>query len=334
MKRWIGYLAAASLMAMAPLVPEVAQAQQVTTMKISTTVKRPNEAYVLLDYLAYRVKQVTGGKVVVDVLQPFASERDMFEQVLLGQLQGQASSVDTFGQWVPAARIASLPMFYRSFDDVWKVLDGPVGDQIRKSAEGKGFKVLGFMGQGIRTMIMRGPVKSTDDIKGKKIRILNSPIWVNYYRALGVIPVPMDWNDIYTGLQSGVIDGVDTVFSSSLNNKHNEVAPQGLASNHSFQVQILVVSNSWWNKLPKEHQAAIEQAVKEGLPAERIASISRQAFEAPLDWRIAGGEINEPSQDMLAAMRKAAETARPEFAKAVGGDVILVDAEKALGRTP
>jgi len=307
-------------------------AQQPVTIKISTTVKRPNEAYVLLDYVAARVKQLTKGQVAVEVLQPFASESDMFEQVLLGQLQGQASSVDAFGQFVPAARIASLPMFYGSFDDVWKVLDGPVGQQIRSQAEAKGFKVLGFMGQGIRGLIMRKPVKSIDDVKGHKVRILNSPIWSAFYRSLGAIAVPMDWNDIYTGLQSGVIDGVDTAFSSSLTNKHQEVAPYGVTSKHSYQVQIFVVSNNLWKKLTPDQQTALQQAVNEGLPAERIASISQQGYEAVLNWRIAGGEIADPSPDFLDAMRKAAQAARPEFAKAVGGEDVLKQAETSLGR--
>jgi TRAP-type C4-dicarboxylate transport system substrate-binding protein len=309
-----------------------AWAQEPVTLKISTTVKRPNEAYVLLDYVAARVKQLTKGQVAIEVLQPFASERDMYEQVLLGQLQGQASSVDAFGQFVPAARIASLPMFYESFDDVWKVLDGPIGQQIRTQAEAKGFKVLGFMGQGIRGLIMRNPVKSIDDVKGHKVRIQNSPIWSGFYRALGVIAVPMDWNDIYTGLQSGVIDGVDTVFSSSLNNKHQEVAPHGVTTRHSYQVQIFVVSNNVWKKLTPDQQKAIEQAVAEGLPAERFASISQQGYEAILNWRIANGEVADPSPEFLEAMRKAAEAARPDFAKAVGGEDVLKQAEASLGR--
>ena len=72
--------------------------------------------------------------------------------------------------------------------------------------------------------------------------------------------------------------------------------------------------------------------MNEGLPAERIASISQQGYEAILNWRIAGGEIADPSPDFLDAMRKAAQAARPEFAKAVGGEDVLKQAETSLGR--
>src|SRR3546814_5993933 len=72
------------------------------------------------------------------------------------------------------------------------------------------------------------------DFQGRKVRIINSPIWINLYQAFGAIPAPMDWNDVYTGLQSGVIDAMDSGLGGSMAAKHNEVAKIAIATNHAL----------------------------------------------------------------------------------------------------
>ena len=301
-------------------------------IKVSTTVVRPNESYVLLDYMADRVAELTKGKVKIEVLQPFASEREMFEMVLMGQLQAQLSSTDAFSQWVKEARITALPMFYRSWDEVLKVLDGPVGDLIKQKGEPKGFKVVGFAIMSKRNCILsRKPIKKFEDFKGLKIRVLNSPIWINLYKAYGAIPVPMDWSDIYTSMQTGVLDGIDGGLLGSWDSKHYEVSKYATNFDQAFQVQALATSLKWWNALTPAYQQAIVQAMKEGLPKERQSFENRNQAIAK-KWVEAGVELIVPDAAFLAQMRNAAASLRPEFAKAVGSEEVIKMAEKTLGR--
>lgn len=328
-RHWKAICGAMLLSASASLMGAPAHADPAYVMKVSTTVTRPFDSYALLDHLAVRVKELTNGEVEVQVLQPFATERDQFEQVLLGQLQGQASSVDTFGQWVLEARVAGVPMFYAGWDEVWKVLDGPIGEMIAEKAADHGFKVFGFISAGQRDIITKRPIENIDDLKGMKIRILNSPIWTSFYQSLGSIPVPMDWSDIYTSLQTGIIDGVDGGIGGSFSAKQHEVAKYAVALGHAYQVQIFVTSAAWWETLPPEHQAAIEQAVQEGIPLARQATVDAQA-QAIENWRNAGGTVIEPDDGFREAVASASNTARSAAFDVIGGETVIKAVEDAL----
>ena len=304
---------------------------QAVVAKFSTTVVRPAESYPLLDHVAERVKALTGATMQVELLPPFASERDMFESVLLGQSQLQASSVEAFGQWVPEARVLSLPFFYKSLDDAVAVANGPVGELIRKKAEAKGFVVFGLMPIGQRLVIAKTPITKLADFKGRKTRIINSPIWISLYQAFGAIPVPMDWNDVYQSLQSGVIDAIDAGLGGSMAAKHYEVAKFALATNHSIQFQVIAASGRWWKSLSDDHRKAVSTAMAEGLP------IQLQAFRQLLkiqseDWVKLGGTIAEPSPEFQKEIQAAAAKAAPSYAKVLGGEDIIKLARQSMGQ--
>ena len=304
---------------------------QETVAKFSTTVVRPMESYALIDHVAERVKELTGGKTRIEILPPFASERDMFEGVLLGHTQFQASSVEAFGQWVPEARVLSLPFFYKSLDEAVAVANGPVGDLIKKKAEAKGFVVFGMMPIGQRLIVSKTPIAKLADFKGKKVRIINSPIWISLYQAFGAIPVPMDWNDTYQSLQSGVIDALDSGLGGSMASKHYEVAKNAVATNHSIQFQVIAASSRWWKSLTDDQRKAVSTAMAEALPIE--LEVFRKALKVQSEeWIKLGGSLAEPSEEFRNEIQAAAAKAAPAYVKVVGGEEIIKLARQSMGQ--
>ena len=300
-----------------------------TLVRFSTTVVRPSESYPLLDHVAQRVKELAGGTTKIEILPPFASERDMFEGVLLGHSHLQASSVEAFGQWVPEARILSLPFFYGSLDEAVAVANGPVGDLIKKKAEAKGFVVFGLMPIGARLIISKSPIEKMADFRGRKVRIINSPIWISLYQSFGAIPVPMDWNDVYQSLQSGVIDSIDSGIGGSMSSKHNEVAKIVIATNHAFQFQVVAGSTRWWKSLKEEQRVAISKAMSEALLLQLAAFKNALTLQSDA-WVKAGGTIVTPGETFRKEIQEAAKKAEPAYVKVIGGEEIIELARKSM----
>jgi len=137
--------------------------------------------------------------------------------------------------------------------------------KMKELAETKGIHIIGFNGIGPQSLLTKFPVKAVDDLKGKKFRVIPSPPRIGAYQDWGAVARPMEFSEVYTALQQGTIDGMDNPPDVIFKMKHHEVARYFTITEHNAFVSNLIVSKSWFDKLPKDLQAAVEKAGTEAI---------------------------------------------------------------------
>jgi tripartite ATP-independent transporter DctP family solute receptor len=148
-----------------------------------------------------------------------------------------------------------------------KVLDGPIGEEILKSCESQGFIGLAFYDSGSRSLYtVKKPVKSLADVKGMKIRVQQSDLWVALLQAMGANATPLPYGEVYTALKTGVVDGAENNWPSYDTSRHFEVAKYYAITEHSMAPEMLLMSKKVYDTLTPEEQKIIRDAAKESVP--------------------------------------------------------------------
>ena len=218
------------------------------------------------------LKEKSGGKLGVRVFANGAlgTEKDNIEQLKLGALDMMRINVAPLNAVVPETIVTGLPFVFRDTAHMRKVLDGPVGDEILKAMESQGLVGLAFYDSGARSFYSsKRPIKSLADMKGMKIRVIQSDLFVAMVEALGANPTPMPYGEVYTALKTGIVDAAENNWPSYESSRHFEAAKYYSTSEHSLAPEVLVFSKKVWDTLSKDDQAAIRKAAKDSVPAMR-----------------------------------------------------------------
>jgi len=148
-----------------------------------------------------------------------------------------------------------------------KVLDGPIGDEILKACEKQGFVGLAFYDSGSRSLYsVKKPIKTIADVKGMKIRVQQSDLWVALLQAMGANATPMPYGEVYTALKTGVVDGAENNWPSYDTSRHFEVAKYYAITDHSMAPEMLLMSKKVWDTLTPAEQVIIRDAAKQSVP--------------------------------------------------------------------
>ena len=173
------------------------------------------------------IKQKTGGKdsIKVYTMSQLGSEKDTIEQTKIGALDFVRINVAPMNNICPETMVPTMPFLFKSKEHMRKVLDGPIGDEILKACEKQGFIGLAFYDSGSRSLYtVKKPIKSLADVKGLKIRVQQSDLWVALLQAMGANATPIPYGEVYTALKTGVVDGAENNWPSYDTARHFEVA--------------------------------------------------------------------------------------------------------------
>lgn len=209
------------------------------------------------------------GKLGVKVFPDgkLGSERDTIEQLKIGGLDMMRINAAPLNNITPETIAISLPFVFRSKEHMRKVLDGPVGDEILAAMAAQGMIGLAFYDSGARSLYTaKKPVKSLADVKGMKIRVQQSDLFVAMIEAMGANATPMPYGEVYTGLKTGIVDGAENNWPSYESSRHFEAAKYYDETEHSMVPEVLVFSKKIWDGLSKEDQEMIRKAAKESVP--------------------------------------------------------------------
>ena len=219
-------------------------------------------------YMGDELSKATGGKDTIKVFgdSSLGSEKDTVEQVKIGALDMVRVNTSAFHGIVPESMIPALPFLYRDIEHFRKTMYGPQGDKILAAFDKAGFVGLAFYESGARSMYAKKPIKSVTDMKGLKVRVQPSDLWVALITAMGASPAPMPFAEVYTGLKTGLIDAAENNIPSYEETKHFEAAPIFSETQHSMPPEVLVFSKKIWDTLSKDEQAAIRKAAKDSVP--------------------------------------------------------------------
>lgn len=258
-----GRLAAAGLVGLS-LLAGGASAQ--TVLRSSDTHPDGYPTVEAVKYFGKLVEERTNGryKVEVYVAAQLGQEADTIEQVRAGVIDLNRVSMGPWNNLVPATQIPSLPYIFRSPEHMRKVMMGPIGDEIAAGFEDYGVVVLTYYDGGARSFYnSKKPIESVDDLAGMKIRVMQSDIFVDMVAALGGTATPMPYGEVYSGIQTGVVDGAENNFPSYDTAGHFEVAPNYSLDEHLIVPEVFVMSKIVWDKLSPEDQAIFKQAARE-----------------------------------------------------------------------
>ena len=215
------------------------------------------------------VKKRTNGKHSIKVFTgtQLGGEKDTIEQTKIGALDLVRINSAPMNNIVPETLVPSLPFIFRDVTHMRKVLDGPIGDEILKALEAHGFVGMAFYDAGARSFYnTKKPIRTPADMKGMKIRVQQSDLFVGMLQALGANATPMPYGEVYTALKTGLVDGAENNWPSYDTARHFEVAKYYTVNEHSMVPEILMFSKKIFDTLPADEQKIFKQAAKESVP--------------------------------------------------------------------
>lgn len=307
---------AAGLMVAASVMSSAASAQ--TVLKSSDTHPDGYPTVEGVKYFGELVKERTKGRYSVEVYHSaqLGEEKDTIEQVRSGVIELNRVSMAPFNGTVKESIVPALPYIFRSVEHMHKVMDGAVGDQIKKAFEPAGLVVLAFYDAGARSFYNKTkPINSVADMKGLKFRVIQSDIFVDMVAALGANATPMPYGEVYSGIETGVIDGAENNFPSYDTAKHAEVAKNYSLDEHTILPEVFVMNKAAFDKLTPEDQEIFRQAAKDSVAKQRELWAAKVA-ESRANVEKLGAQITTPDkQGFIDAMA-------PVYEKHVKDDVL------------
>ena len=226
------------------------------------------------EYFAKRTAELTKGKMEVQIYpsSQLGNERELVEAMQVGTMEMGASTSAVAARFVKEIEIFNLPFLFKDFQHLYKILDSQFGEELDRATQKKGLRVLGWWVGGSRSIYARKPISDLASMKGMKIRTMESPVVVAAWKALGLIPTPIPFGEVYTALQQGVVDAGEGNVISYESMKFDEVAPYLSHIKYLITVQILFISENFFKSLPGDLQSALIQAGKECVAVERKAN--------------------------------------------------------------
>ncbi|MGD0265802.1 MAG: TRAP transporter substrate-binding protein [Candidatus Methylomirabilota bacterium] len=222
---------------------------------------------------AESVKGLTNGGVDVQVFHGgslTADEREMTESVKLGSLDMAVIASPQLTGYSPTVKVFDLPFIFRDHAQAVKVLDGPIGEAVRDDLESKGILILEYWSCGIRSVFTNvKPIRNPDDLKGLKIRVMPTPVYIDTFKALGALPVAMGSSELYLALQMGVVDAGENDPASVIDWKWVEVVKYYSLTQHGFCACPLIMNSKTFHSLPGDVQLAIRKAGRESAAFQR-----------------------------------------------------------------
>lgn len=276
--------------------------QEVITFRLAENQPADNPISKAMEMFADLVSKKTDGSVKIDVYLDgqLGSETETIDQVEAGTLDIARVNTSSLSDTIPDCSVFSLPYIFKNQEHKYKVLDGEIGDKIFSEFSNKNMIGLRFWEAGSRNFYStEKPIHSVADIKGMKIRVQPNDVAIKMVEALGGAATPMDYGEVYQGLQTGVIQAAENDFVSYATSGHFEVAKYMCLDGHMAPPAVVIMSADSWNKLNDDQKKAIKEAADESCEWQRKAMNDFQ-LESRKKVEEAGCQINEVNVEEFA----------------------------------
>jgi tripartite ATP-independent transporter DctP family solute receptor len=262
-------LAVATTFAVGP-----AAAQQTVVLKASDVHAAGYPTVVAVENLGKKLSVATNGRLSVAMYpaMQLGGEKEAIEQAQVGAIAFARVSVGALGPVVDDLNVFNLPYVFRNTAHMQHVIDGPIGQELldKVTNSGKGLVGLCWMDAGARNFYdTKKPIKSVADLKGMKIRVIGNPIFIDMANAMGGNGVAMGYDQVFSALQTGVVDGAENNPPSFVFDNHYQVAKFYTIDEHLIVPEMLVFSKKAWDAMSKEDQALLVKFSKEAQQEER-----------------------------------------------------------------
>jgi len=249
---------------------EVIAGESKITLKAGHSQSLTHPWHIGIMAVAEKVAEKTNGELTIEVYPAcqLGSEGEMAESVIDGTLDMSGTTPVHISAVIPEAELLELPYLFRSYEHLYNVVRGPVGDWFKNKFEENGVKILSYFTNAKRCVYNRKhPIYKPEDLKDIKIRVMPGQIQAKTWQALGAKVSPIAFSELYTSLQTGVVDAAEPDPNTCWEQKHYEVAEYTSLTEHSIPVRIFMMNLKVFNNLPEGYQKALIEAGKE---AEKI----------------------------------------------------------------
>ncbi len=314
-------LLAAAGLALGALVAPGGEAAEKVTLRIASVSGPQHHHNAALRWYAERVAKRTDGRLDLKVLDgsQLGGERDYIEGMILGSIEMAQVSTGPVAGFIPEFDLFSLPYMFRNTDHFVKVINGPVGAKFFELLEKRGIKGLCWFDNGYRSVFnSKRPIRTPEDMKGLKIRVMESPIMMDTINSMGGSATPMAYGELYTALQQGVLSGAENAPGNVFNDKFYEVTKFYSLTNHFRPPGVVAISLKVWNRLSKADQAVLQEEAK-ALQTYEIDLTQKVEKDSLEKLKAKGMQINEVDFD---AFQKAVKPVHDKFAARFGSDQI------------
>jgi len=251
------------------------------TIKFSHVVSADTPKGRAADFFAKRVKELTDGKVKVDVYpsSQLYTDKAVMKALKMNSVQMAAPSFSKFTSLVPQLQIFDLPFLFRDKSHLHKVLDSEVGQTLKGFVEKKGYIALNYWDSGFKQLSSnKKALIKPEDAKGQKFRIMSSKVLEEQFIALDANPQVLPFSEVYSALQQGVVDAAENPLANFYTKKFHEVQQYLTMSNHGYLGYLVVASKRFWKKLPADLRTKVTQAMNEATEKERVWAEEEEAI--------------------------------------------------------
>jgi tripartite ATP-independent transporter DctP family solute receptor len=309
MKQWIGHGRYNSLIiiallffgALALTCTGCRGEKKVKTIKLAHTLDRSHSVHMGMEYMAQRLEEKSGGKMRIEIYpsQQLGSERECVELLQIGSLGMTKVSAAVMESFAPNFKVFGMPYLFSGKEHQHMILESEIGKKLLREGEKFWLRGLCYYESGSRSFYTKTrPIRTPDDLKGLKIRVMPSQTSINMIRTLGGSATPISFGELYTALQQGVVDGAENNPPSFYLSRHYEVCKYYSLDEHTSIPDVLLISTIVWNSLTEQEQQWLQEAADESVPKQyEYWDISeREALEAV---KAAGVEVIYPDKSLF-----------------------------------
>lgn len=235
-------------------------------LKLGHSLDTSHPVHKAMEFMKQRLEELSGDTVTIDIYSGsvLGSEVQCIEQLQYGALAMTKTSAASIENFVPEMAVFGLPYLFRDEVHYWNVLNSDLGKELLQKGNDKFLRGLCYYDSGSRNFYTKDrPIRTPEDLKGLKIRVMNSRTAMDMVSCLGAAPTPIAWGELYTALAQGTVDGAENNPPSFTSNKHYEVCKYFSKDAHTRIPDVMLVSTTIWNKLTPQIQAWLQQAADE-----------------------------------------------------------------------
>lgn len=284
-------------------------------LKLGHSLEVGHPVHQAIDLMRERLETFSGGEMTIDIYPGgvLGSETQNIEQIQNGSLSMTKTSAAVIENFVPEMAVFGLPYVFRDEDHFWQVLDSEIGERLLKEGESKFIRGLCYYDSGSRNFYGKSPIRTPEDLDGKKIRVMNSKTAIDMVNAIGAAPTPIAYGELYSALAQGIVDGAENNFPTFTSTKHYEICKHFTLDGHTRVPDVLLIGTKTWNSLQPRQQQWLQQAVEESAVAQRElwSAATQKAREEAEAEGVTVYEVDiQPFADKVQAMHGEVEDSR------------------------
>ncbi len=303
------------------------------TIKFPSASNKGHPQVVGVEKFAELVAAKSGGKFTV---RPFPGGTLGPDLQTVSAMQGGTMEMTVMNASLLAGNVKEMavfdfPFLFNNTREADAVADGPVGRKLLDKLQERGLVGLAYWDLGFRQIhTAKKPIAKADDFKGLKMRVIPTPLYVDFMSAMGASPVPMPFTETYTALEQGAIDGMTNPLLNILDGKYNEVSKHLTITNHMYTPQAVIVSKKFWDKLSATEQQILRDAAQETALFQRKYARD-EAAKVLAELKKRGMNVIELPAEEQAKLRERAKPVVEKYTKELGAIVpeMLSAVEKA-----